>query len=133
MVEFFPKFTVGVEAGWLKRTKINAFGEYNNNAGSHELPEAEAEIPTPQSSSRRRRPIGQKAALRMARGSASRSQEVQSEAPSLVTPELSNLTELQMTQVIDTLAFCTILRSFCGPFLISKLHYMSIICIFYIF
>ena len=38
--------------------------------------------------------------LRMARGSASRSQEVQLEAPSLVTPELNNLAELQMTQVM---------------------------------
>ena len=42
--------------------------------------------------------------MRMARGSASRSQEVQSEAPSLVTPELSNLVELQMTQVMTETA-----------------------------
>ena len=39
----------------------------------------------------------------MARGSASRSQEVQSEAPSLINPELNNLFELQMTQfMIET-------------------------------
>ena len=57
-VENSPKFMAGVESGWPKRTKINASGEYNSSAGSHELPEAEAEIPTPQSSSRRRRPIG---------------------------------------------------------------------------
>ena len=34
---------------------------------------------------------------------------------------------------VDTLGFCTILRPFCGPFLMSKLHYMSSICIFYLF
>ena len=78
-VENSPKFMAGVEAGW---PKINASGEYSSSAGSHELLEAETEFPTPQSSSHRRRPIGQKAATRMARGSSSASQEVHSEAPS---------------------------------------------------
>ena len=36
-VENSPKFMAGVESGWPKRTKINASGEYNSSAGSHEL------------------------------------------------------------------------------------------------
>ena len=98
MVQNSAKFTAGVEVGWPKRTKINASGEYSSSASSHELPDAEAEFPTPQSSSRRRRPIGQMSAMRMARESASGSHEVQSEADSLVTPELNNLACVQPTQ-----------------------------------
>ena len=42
VVQDFPKFCAGVEAGWPKRMKINASGEYSSSAGSHELLEAEA-------------------------------------------------------------------------------------------
>ena len=101
MVKDSQKFSAGIEAGWPKRTKISASGEYSSSAGSHELPEAETVIPTPQSSSRRRRrPIGQKTAQRMARGSASGSVEVQSEA----TPEINNLAHAQqMHSLVQTM------------------------------
>ena len=101
MVQKSAKFCAGVEAGWPKRTKISASGEYSSSASSHELPKAEVEIPTPQASScRRRRPVGQKTAQRMARRSASGSDEVQSEA----TPEINNLARAQqMHSLVQTM------------------------------
>ena len=101
VVKNFQKFCEEVEAGWPKRTKINASSEYSSSVGSHELPEAEAVIPTPQSSSRcRRRPIRQKSAQRMARGSASGSDEVQSDAPQ----EYNNLARAQqMASLVQTM------------------------------
>ena len=41
------KFRVGVDAGWPKRTRLNASGEYNSNVGSHDLPGDVKEAPTP--------------------------------------------------------------------------------------
>ena len=85
VVKDSQKFAVGVESGW-KRTKINSSGEYSSSAGSHELPEAEEVAPLPRTDTRRRRrPMGQQAAQRMARGSGSGSgsgsYEVESEVP----------------------------------------------------
>ena len=100
VVKDSQKFAIGVESGW-KRTKINSSGEYSSSAGSHELPEAEEVAPLPQTDTRRRRrPMGQQAAQRMARGSGSGSgsYEVESEAPG--GPEDDVLARAQQTKTL---------------------------------
>ncbi|XP_042007496.1 BUB3-interacting and GLEBS motif-containing protein ZNF207-like [Salvia splendens] len=98
------KFRAGVEACWPKRAKLNSSGEYSSSAGSHDLPEAAAEIPTPPSFSRRGRPIGQKTAMRTARGSTGGSHEVQSAPPSQDNAELTHLTRMQHNHtLLDTI------------------------------
>ena len=52
--------------------------------------------------------------------------------PSGFGPILLGL-RVNQVRASDTLAFCTILRPLFGPFLMSNSHYMSIICIFYLF
>ena len=102
VVRSSQKFYAGVDSGW-KRTKINSFGEYSSSAGSHELPETEEVSPLPRSDPRRRRrPIGQKAAQRMARGSDSHSGsfEVESEPPE-APDEFDRLARAQLTKTLS--------------------------------
>ena len=82
------KFRVGVDAGWPKWPRLNASGEYNSSAGSHNLPDDAEGTPPPVS--RRRRPVGQKTVMRMSRGSTRGSHERQLLGPSPVLLSLTS-------------------------------------------
>ena len=45
----FWEVSVGVDAGWPKKQRLNYAGDYSSSGGSHELPDDALEFPSPPS------------------------------------------------------------------------------------